>query len=67
MEDALAGGEEYELLVPMPADAALDVEAFRARFGIALTRIGHVAAGHGVSLEGNDDRVDRPSGHDHLS
>ena len=66
-ESAASSGEEYELLVAMPPDAAPDTEAFRRRFGISLTRIGRVVAGHGVRLEGHDDRVAPPSGHDHLS
>ena len=66
-ERAVSSGEEYELLVAVPAPAPLDEAAFRARFGIMLTRIGRVATGRGVSLEGHDDRVDLPSGHDHLS
>ena len=66
-EGAASSGEEYELLVAVPATASLDGEEFRARFGIALTHIGRVTAGHGVSLEGREHRVDLPSGHDHLS
>jgi thiamine-monophosphate kinase len=66
-ESAASSGEEYELLVAAPADDALDVDAFRVRFGIPLTRIGRVDSGHGVSLDGRDARVDPPSGHDHLS
>jgi thiamine-monophosphate kinase len=66
-ESAASSGEEYELLVAVAADEPIDVEAFRARFGIPLTRVGRVTTGRGVSLEGRDDRVDLPSGHDHLS
>ena len=66
-ESAASSGEEYEVLVAVPADAALDTAAFEARFGIPLTAIGRVTAGQGVSLAGRTDRVDLPSGHDHLS
>ena len=66
-ESAASSGEEYELLVAIPGSATLAVEAFRARFGIPLTRIGRVIAGHGVSLDGGGHRVDLSSGHDHLS
>jgi thiamine-monophosphate kinase len=66
-ESAASSGEEYELLVAFPADARPDTHAFRDRFGIPLTAIGHVTAGRGVSLGARDDRVDLPRGHDHLS
>ena len=66
-ENAASSGEEYELLVAVPAAAAPDTGAFRARFGIPLTRVGRVVTGRGVSLEGRDGHVDPPSGHDHLS
>lgn len=66
-ESAASSGEEYELLVAFAPDAHPDVEAFRARFGLALTAIGHVASGRGVSIDRGGDRVDLPRGHDHLS
>ena len=66
-ERAAASGEEYELLAAFPPDAHPDTDAFRERFGLALTAIGRVASGRGVSLEGGGDRVDLPRGHDHLS
>lgn len=40
---AATGGEEYELLVASPIP--IDVEAFQARFGVALTQIGVVRDG----------------------
>jgi thiamine-monophosphate kinase len=40
---AAESGEEYELVVTAPPD--LDTAAFLAEFGIALTRVGSVAAG----------------------
>jgi thiamine-monophosphate kinase len=70
-EDALVGGEEYELAVAAPA--ALDAAAFVARFGIPLTRVGRVegapdGAGR-VRVEGNGAAhpVELPAGHDHFS
>ena len=64
-QDALAGGEEYELLVTAPG---LDVEAFADRFGVALTAIGTVAAGAGeLRLQKGGKRVAAPSGYDHFS
>ena len=42
--DALASGEEYELLLAFPADASPDCAAFREEFDIPLTRVGTVHA-----------------------
>ena len=66
-EGAASSGEEYELLVAVPEATSLDGDEFLARFGIALTRIGRVTVGQGVSLDVRENRVDLPSGHDHLS
>jgi thiamine-monophosphate kinase len=66
-ERAASSGEEYELLVAFPPDARPDTRAFRERFAIPLTAIGHVTTGRGVSLDARGDRVDLPRGHDHLS
>jgi thiamine-monophosphate kinase len=78
-DDALASGEEYELLVATDPD--LDAHGFARRFGVPLTRIGRVEAvpeggAPGVRLaarEASPDsgdapaRVDLPAGHDHFS
>ena len=40
--DAVASGEEYELLVTAPESATLDVEAFARTFSLPLTEIGRV-------------------------
>ncbi len=51
-EDALAGGEEFELLVTMPGGFS-DAEEFMRTFSLPLTRIGTVQSGTGVSgMEG---------------
>ncbi len=42
--DAAASGEEYELLVTVPASAPLDVAAFAREFDLPLTEIGRVVA-----------------------
>ncbi len=70
-DDALAGGEEYELAFTMPS--AVDVvAAFATRpFAVPVMAIGTVEratddAADGVVVSGVD-RVDLPSGHDHFS
>ncbi len=67
--DALASGEEYELLVTGPA--GMDVAARAARIG-TLTPIGRVSAqtsadGPVVTVKDGPRRVDPPAGYDHLS
>lgn len=61
--DALASGEEYELLVSAPP--GLDGESFARRYGVPLTAVGRVEgreAGGAVHA-----RVDLPRGYDHYS
>ncbi len=67
--DALASGEEYELLVTGPPGMADSAKA--ARIG-TLTPIGRVGAptpgeGAGVIVRDGPRRVDPPAGYDHLS
>ena len=67
--DALASGEEYELLVTGPS--GMDVAARAARIG-TLMPIGRVIAptpadGPAVVVRDGSRRVDPPAGHDHLS
>jgi thiamine monophosphate kinase len=67
--DALASGEEYELLVTGPA--GMDVAAKAARIG-TLIPIGRVLAPtpaetSGVIVMDGRRRVDPPAGYDHLS
>jgi thiamine-monophosphate kinase len=70
-DDALAGGEEYELLVAAPAAPAapaFDEDAFRRRFGVMLTPVGRIASGvSDVRLLEAGKRVAAPPGHDHFS
>lgn len=67
--DALHSGEEYELACAVPADAAIDAEAFERELGLPLTRIGRVeASGDGaIVLLQDGARVAPPAGHDHFS
>ena len=63
-DDALAGGEEYELVIAAPS---LAIAEFAAD-GIPLTAIGRVVAGAAevIGLE-NGSRVALPEGYDHFS
>ncbi len=66
---ALAGGEDFELLVSVAPRAFLYLAArFEARFGGALHRIGVVQADERVAVV-NEDREDplEPSGWDHFA
>ncbi|MDZ7631141.1 MAG: thiamine-phosphate kinase [Gemmatimonadaceae bacterium] len=67
--DALASGEEYELLVTGPV--GMDAAVRAARIG-TLTPIGRIVAstpaeGSGVVIRDGPHRVDPPAGYDHLS
>ncbi len=68
LEDALGSGEEYELIVT--TSHPFDVEDFRRRFALDLTRVGRVASrdgeAHGaVTVSGV--RVANIAGHNHFS
>jgi thiamine-monophosphate kinase len=63
--DALASGEEYELLVAAPA---IDTAAFERELGVPLTAIGKVERGEpGVHALLDGERVALPRGFDHFS
>ena len=67
---ALSGGEDYELCLAAEAGGLEPLrEAFEARFGVALTRVGRVSEGQGVHLERGDgsgpERLDR-GGYSHF-
>lgn len=66
-EAALHGGEDYELLF-VTAPGVVDVAYFEDRFGLNLTRVGHVLEGEGVWLD-RGDGVPQPlerAGFDHF-
>ncbi|MBI2796287.1 MAG: thiamine-phosphate kinase [Gemmatimonadetes bacterium] len=64
LDDALGGGEEYELAIAAPS---LDTEGFEAA-GTPLTAIGAVRAGPaGVTGLKDGARVALPGGYDHFS
>ena len=65
-DDALTGGEEYELLLasraPLPADE------FERRFALPLTLVGRaLEGGTEVRFHRHGERVAVPSGYDHFS
>lgn len=65
-DDALAGGEEYELL--LAGRAAFNEAEFASEFGVPLTPIGRVTdASSGVRLTRGGKLVAAPKGHDHFS
>lgn len=65
-QDAITGGEEYELLIL--ARAPLPETEFAERFGIPLTPIGRVLeSGGDVRFTRDGRRVAPPAGYDHFS
>jgi len=63
---ALTSGEEYELLVSVPHEVAVDPIAFEDSFGVPLTRIGVVVGRQASAVVGVDAAV-LAAGHDHLA
>jgi thiamine-monophosphate kinase len=64
----LSGGDDYELCFTAAASHAAEIEALSGRTGVALTRVGRIAAGSGVQVtdaKGNLMRVER-GGFDHF-
>ncbi|HEX6051435.1 MAG TPA: thiamine-phosphate kinase [Gemmatimonadaceae bacterium] len=67
--EALASGEEYELVVTAPTP--LDEHAFARQFGVPLTRVGVILETESVPglvrVRARGAFVDLPQGHDHFS
>jgi thiamine-monophosphate kinase len=64
--EAVASGEEYELIVTSPDE--LDEAKFARKFGIDLTRIGTVENGAAaVKLMEGDEEVPVPAGYSHFT
>ena len=52
--DLVTGGDDYELLFCAPSSARGDIDALGRRLGLALTRIGGIEPGQGVTVLGAD-------------
>ncbi|HLB62078.1 MAG TPA: thiamine-phosphate kinase [Actinomycetota bacterium] len=69
-EEALTGGDDYELLATLPSDAFdAAAGALRERFGVTLTDVGDVSEGAGlvaVDVDGNERPLE-PRGWDHFA
>ena len=65
---ALSAGDDYELLLAVPASRFTELKGAAARLNLTLTSIGELRAGSGVtwSLNGKDFRP-RSSGFDHFA
>ena len=61
-----AGGEDYELLVAIPAARVWDAAAAVGATGSRLKVVGEIGPGEGVELSGPGGSVRPPSGFDHL-
>jgi thiamine-monophosphate kinase len=61
---ALRGGDDYELLFTLPPGT--DAAALERGGAVALTRIGTIAAGYGVTLDGAPMDSDALHGFDHF-
>ncbi len=66
---AMSGGEDYELcFVSPPGSTAPRAAEFQERFGIELTRVGHVEEGAGVEIvDATDGEGSVSGGFDHFS
>lgn len=70
LEDALGGGEDYELLAALPDPEAVEAAGAELRegFGVPLTEIGVLVEGEGAVAVGDDgsERPLEPTGWDHF-
>ena len=67
LEWALFGGEDYQLVGTLDPTGADRASALFAKEGLSLTVIGHVEAGHGVSLLRQGERQElTPKGFNHF-
>ncbi len=54
METVVTGGDDYELVFTVPEDRAMEIESAAGESGGAVTEIGSIEAGQGVTLLGRD-------------
>jgi len=70
VDDALGGGEDYELLATLPDDAAVDAARteLTEAFGVPLAEIGRIVDGGGLTAVDADgtERPLAPTGWDHF-
>jgi thiamine-monophosphate kinase len=65
---AAASGEEYELLVIMPARFGVrEARAFARATGLPLTRVGRCRSGSGLQVTDQGRPVSPPRGFDHFA
>lgn len=61
LDDALAGGDDYEILLAAPPSARAQIAAAGQVSATPLRRIGALVAGEGVALRGHDGQLRRPT------
>jgi thiamine-monophosphate kinase len=70
LDDALGGGEDYELLATIPDEEAVEAARLELKegFGVALTEIGRILEGAGLTaiLGDGTERPLEPTGWDHF-
>lgn len=66
LEFALAGGEDYELILAVPAGRSVGFEHACAEKGERVTRIGRLTQGSGVHLREGGKILAAPRGFDHF-
>jgi thiamine-monophosphate kinase len=54
-ETIVSGGDDYELLFTAPVSKAESIAQIALATGVAITKIGHVTSGNGVTLHDDDD------------
>ena len=71
IDDALGGGEDYELLATISDEPAVEAARIELKeaFGVALTELGRIVEGAGLTAIRGDgtERPLEPTGWDHFS
>jgi thiamine-monophosphate kinase len=66
LEFALAGGEDYELILAVPGARSVGFERACAEKGERVTRVGQLTKGAGVYLREGGKKISAPRGFDHF-